>query len=158
MNEQHFSDRLLEERKRLKLNQQEMADLAGVQKRAYNYYEKGERFPDSQALQRLAAGGVDVYFLIVGVRQADVVKGFAVETAKNAVDAVTQVMNELGLQGKLTTEEIRTAVNLAVDHEADVAIVRSFMSTAVKLFRPDISLHATQEPVPLTNTKRVKVK
>ena len=63
-----FSERLLSERKRLGLTQQQMADHAGVQKRAYNYYESGERFPDAKVLMLLSRVGVDVLYLLTNAR------------------------------------------------------------------------------------------
>lgn len=63
-----FSDRLRDERKRLALNQTELAELAGVQKRAQVNYEAGERFPDAAYLMAIAAAGADVRYILTGSR------------------------------------------------------------------------------------------
>jgi transcriptional regulator with XRE-family HTH domain len=61
-------DRLKQERQRLGLSQEEFARLGGVQKRAQINYEKGERKPDTDYLAAVAAGGVDVRYVITGQR------------------------------------------------------------------------------------------
>lgn len=63
-----FSDRLREERTRLRLNQEEMGQLGGVKKLAQFNYEKGERMPDAEYLGLLLFRGVDVQYLLTGIR------------------------------------------------------------------------------------------
>lgn len=64
----NFGVRLMEERKRLDLNQEEFGALGGVSKFSQLAYEKGTRHPDSAYLARLTAHGVDVGFLFTGTR------------------------------------------------------------------------------------------
>lgn len=59
--------RLKEERKRLKLNQDEMASVAGLKRMAQLNYEKGERLPDAAYLVAAAKAGVDVNYVITGI-------------------------------------------------------------------------------------------
>jgi len=61
-------DRLCEERARLRLNQTEFGKIAGVKTNTQSNYEKGLRRPDTEYLSRLAAEGVDVQYVITGVR------------------------------------------------------------------------------------------
>lgn len=63
-----FSERLKEERKRLKLNQTEFAAAAGVTKQSVFAYEKGLRKPDSDFLEKVAALGADVGYIVSGQR------------------------------------------------------------------------------------------
>lgn len=63
-----FSERLQEERQRLGLSQEVLAAFGQVQKRAQIYYEQGERFPDARYLAGVANAGVDVPYLLTGVR------------------------------------------------------------------------------------------
>ncbi|WP_019672287.1 helix-turn-helix domain-containing protein [Psychrobacter lutiphocae] len=63
-----FGQRLKEERNRLKLNQEEFGEACGVRKQAQIKYEKGERKPDSDYLQKAYELGVDVSYLFTGVR------------------------------------------------------------------------------------------
>ena len=64
----NFSDRLRLERERVGLSQAEMADAGGVKKLAQHNYEKGERAPTADYLQRLVGAGIDVPFLFTGRR------------------------------------------------------------------------------------------
>nr|WP_228983071.1 helix-turn-helix transcriptional regulator [Paraburkholderia gardini] len=61
-----FSARLKQERRRLGLNQAELANAGGVQKHAQLNYEKGLRFPDASYLAGIAVVGVDVLYLLTG--------------------------------------------------------------------------------------------
>lgn len=61
--------RLLEERKRLKMNQDAMAEAAQVAKSTYCNYEAGKRAPDALALARLAQVSADVLYILTGRRQ-----------------------------------------------------------------------------------------
>lgn len=65
-----IGERLLQERKRLKLSQAQFGEAGGVQKRAQINYEAGERSPDAAYLERIAALGVDVQYVITGVHTA----------------------------------------------------------------------------------------
>ena len=58
--------RLREERERLGLSQQEMAEAGGVKKMAQWTYEKGERHPDTRYLAAIAALGADVLYILTG--------------------------------------------------------------------------------------------
>lgn len=66
----NFGDRLREERIRLGLNQGELAFVAKVSKTTQFNYEKGERSPDGPYLANVAAIGVDVLYVLTGVRAA----------------------------------------------------------------------------------------
>ena len=63
-----IGDRLREERQRLDLNQTELGERGGVQKRAQINYELGERFPDASYLEAIAEVGADVRYIITGDR------------------------------------------------------------------------------------------
>lgn len=63
-----FGGRLLEERKRLGLNQDEMALAGGVAKRTYCNYEAGDREPGAAFLEAIAKAGADVVYILTGMR------------------------------------------------------------------------------------------
>ncbi|WP_230660458.1 helix-turn-helix domain-containing protein [Psychrobacter sp. I-STPA10] len=63
-----FSDRLREERDRIGLKQKEFGEFCGVKRNAQILYEKGERSPDSDYLTKAYELGVDVSYLITGIR------------------------------------------------------------------------------------------
>lgn len=66
-----IGSRLREERERLGLNQEGFGQLGGVRKQAQLLYEKDERKPDSDYLAAVAAAGVDVLFVLTGLRQSN---------------------------------------------------------------------------------------
>jgi transcriptional regulator with XRE-family HTH domain len=61
-----FPARLKQERRRLGLNQAELANAGGVQKHAQLNYEKGLRYPDASYLAGIAEVGADVLYLLTG--------------------------------------------------------------------------------------------
>ena len=63
-----FGARILEERKRVGLNQEAAAERCGVTLRSQRNYEKGDRYPDAAYLERLSAVGVDVLYVLTGRR------------------------------------------------------------------------------------------
>ncbi|MET3181025.1 UNVERIFIED_ORG: transcriptional regulator with XRE-family HTH domain [Variovorax guangxiensis] len=63
-----FSERLKAERSRLQLSQAAMAEAGGVGLNSQSNYENGHRSPDAAYLARMAAIGVDVTYLLTGVR------------------------------------------------------------------------------------------
>lgn len=63
-----FGDRLKSERERLGMTQPVFAKFGGVLKGAQINYEKGERMPDVSYLVAVAAVGVDVSYLLTGLR------------------------------------------------------------------------------------------
>lgn len=69
---QSIGARLLEERSRIGLSQTEFGAIGGVGKVTQINYEKGDRFPDAQYLAAVAARGVDVLYVVTGVRAAAV--------------------------------------------------------------------------------------
>lgn len=63
-----FGFKLKEERERLGLSQTEFAEACGVKRVAQGNYENDKRNPDATYLMAAAKLGVDVNYLITGVR------------------------------------------------------------------------------------------
>lgn len=63
-----FGDRLKEERERLNLTQPAFGELGGVAKLAQINYEKNNRRPDADYLMAISQAGVDVLYLLTGMR------------------------------------------------------------------------------------------
>lgn len=63
-----FAERLKEERTRLKMSQTDFAEFCGIKRNAQIKYEKNERNPDSDYLEKAHKAGVDVSYLITGIR------------------------------------------------------------------------------------------
>lgn len=61
--------RLLDERKRLNMNQTDFAAAGGVVLRTYvNYEKKGHPLPDASFFQGIHKAGADVFYIITGQR------------------------------------------------------------------------------------------
>jgi transcriptional regulator with XRE-family HTH domain len=63
-----IGERLEEERARLGKKKGEMAAIGGVAGSAYTNYHEGTRVPDAEFLAAIAAEGVDVQYILTGVR------------------------------------------------------------------------------------------
>ncbi|QNT25295.1 helix-turn-helix transcriptional regulator [Ralstonia solanacearum] len=98
----HYGDRLAEERNRLGLSQNEMAQKGGVSARTYAYYESGEREPGVGSLNAWHAIGADVLYIVNGEHSANSLTPDeqALLTAYRALDArgkVAAVGSVMGL-------------------------------------------------------------
>lgn len=87
--------RLKSERKRLGLNQTDLAKIGGVKQLAQSNYETGKRSPDASYLSAVAKSGVDIQFVVTGVRSvtADeevqkVVSAYLAASSKQQRDAL----------------------------------------------------------------------
>lgn len=63
-----FFSRLKEERKRLAMNQSDLAGLAGASKRTLGDWERGFSSPTGVQLCKLFLAGVDVIYVLTGAR------------------------------------------------------------------------------------------
>ena len=70
---------LREERARLGLKQEEMAQIGGVTRNTQGSYERDERRPDTGYLKALHAVGLDVLYVVTGARTPDSVEGLSEE-------------------------------------------------------------------------------
>ncbi|MGR1216554.1 helix-turn-helix domain-containing protein [Metapseudomonas otitidis] len=64
-----FGNRLRDERIRLTLKQEDLARVGGVNRNTQGSYERGARAPDASYLVAIAAVGVDVMYVLTGVRE-----------------------------------------------------------------------------------------
>ena len=103
----NFFDRLREERERLALSQQALAEKCGVTARSQRNYESGERNPDSAYLAAIAAAGADVLYILTGQRAggaaAAPVAGPAQQLSRRAL-AVAQNYEATSEEGKKIIE------------------------------------------------------
>lgn len=63
--------RLREERERLGFSQVAMGDLGGVRKQTQLKYEKGDNSPDAAYLSILSKFGLDVLYVVTGIRSME---------------------------------------------------------------------------------------
>lgn len=66
-----FFERLKEERKRLRMSQTRLAEIAGTTKNSQLNYEKGNVCPSSSYLEAIASAGVDVQYVLTGQRSKE---------------------------------------------------------------------------------------
>lgn len=85
-----FGERLRDERARLRLSQNEFAELGGVKRSSQYLYEHDLRSPDAAYLAKINAGGVDVGYLFSGIPRFRVESGvgLTIEQALGAFRAV----------------------------------------------------------------------
>ena len=60
--------RLRKVREEMGLSQAEFAEIAGVLRTSQGFYEREKRTPDTAYLERIAAAGVDVVYILTGFR------------------------------------------------------------------------------------------
>lgn len=66
--EKNLGERLREERDRLGINQNELADIGGVKRNSQGNYERGRQNPDTAYLLAIAKAGIDVMYVLFGQR------------------------------------------------------------------------------------------
>lgn len=71
--------RLKEERERLNVSQAALAEIGGKKKLAQLKYEQGESSPTAAYLERIAAIGVDVLYVLTGERAAGLPAGLSAD-------------------------------------------------------------------------------
>ena len=132
-----FSKRLVEERKRLKIKQKEMAEKVGVHINSQLDYEKG-RVPAFVAyLEQIAEMGVDVQYVLTGQRSAEPVltpeeKNLldAWQNAPQAVRAAALAALQAGAKKEKPTRTIRMG---NVKNDGKMAIVNGDINGNVNL-------------------------
>lgn len=60
--------RLRKVREEMGLSQAELAEIAGVIRTSQGFYERGKRTPDTAYLEKIAAAGADVVYILTGFR------------------------------------------------------------------------------------------
>lgn len=64
--EGQIGQRLAQERRRLNLTQDKLAEILEVSRQTVYIYEKGERYPDARQLQKFSIHGADILFIVNG--------------------------------------------------------------------------------------------
>lgn len=114
--------RLREERDRLDLSQDEMAERGGVKRAAQSNYERGDRCPDAQYLAALSVAGLDVQYVVTGVRSGN--KAVSVQQSK-VLDAFNAAGPQAQAAGLMVMEALagyQAAAPAAPSPEAAEAI------------------------------------
>jgi transcriptional regulator with XRE-family HTH domain len=104
-----FCDRIKEERKRLGLTQEQVAQLTKKTVQSQRSYESGKRMPDIEYLSVLDEAGFDTGYILTGERERDpsLVDLPSFERGLEVMDRVLTVLHELGIDpGKEGTKQI----------------------------------------------------
>lgn len=136
-----IGERILVERRRMGLNQDQFAALGGITRGTQARYEKGERSPDSEYLINLGQQSVDVFYLLTGKRLS-VAAGEIRESPASystkiydkpeaALYAVLDVQQELGLT--FTAEQLRNMLGYAYTAQATKEELLLFVKAAYSL-------------------------
>lgn len=108
-----IGERIRSERERIGLSQMAFGEMGGVKKLAQLKYEQGERSPDVLYLAALSKIGVDVQFIVTGVRSSEVLTNDEMELIRyyrSAPLAVKQAVFAALTVGKSTDSE--TTINV----------------------------------------------
>lgn len=100
---QEIGQRLLSERSRLHLTQQNLAEAIGSSRLSVVHYESGRSSPSAETLAAMEAAGIDVRYMLTGMRNAPC--GIDRERFR-------QAFSEVQRQSKLKRENLSTDTSL----------------------------------------------
>jgi transcriptional regulator with XRE-family HTH domain len=120
--------RLQEERKRLGFTQDEMAEIGGVKRNTQFTYEADRSKPDADYLQRLYKKGLDVVYLLSGLRVEAVGGSKKYSGPGEALQAVLSTQENLNLS--FNAEQLKTLLEFAYTHHVDEDGIKEFVRSA----------------------------
>lgn len=74
-----IGERLKEAREALKMTQAEFSAIGGVGARAQLTYEKNDRKPDAEYLQKISRLGCDIQYIVMGIRSESTLESYEEE-------------------------------------------------------------------------------
>jgi len=101
--------RLKEERKRLGLSQHELGAIGKIEANAQGMYERGARFPNATYLSSIANAGVDILYVVTGVKK--------VRAADSISDMQTKVLHELDGLPKGVQDDIKQLITTLFEED-----------------------------------------
>lgn len=117
-----FFERLREERKRLKLNQTQLAALAGTTKNSQLNYEKGNVCPNAEYLVAIAAAGVDVQYVLTGQRSSEPVLTPQQKALIDLYEAAPPSIQAAALAVLATGQSGMSGVHIGRDNNGHISI------------------------------------
>lgn len=111
-----LAERLRSERRLLRLSQAQLAVRVGIRANAQGLYEKGVRSPRADYLGRLASLGMDVQFIILGVR-VPVIRG----RLSDIESEIIQGLRSLDAEDRQALEQIMGTMARYMMVETDAA-------------------------------------
>ncbi len=99
-----MAPRLVEERKRLSLNQEEAGDACNVSREMWGKYERGKAAMGTEVLARFGVAGADIQYVLTGNRQGQGIGESAVH------QAVLDAVDLLSLEKKVDALQLAKAI------------------------------------------------
>lgn len=155
--------RLRQERQRISLSQATMANIGGIKANAQSVYESGRRSPRAEYLAKIAAAGVDVTYVLTGVRSQS--SGVASTASPNAdpgsqsetcENRAHQAQSAIRIIEQLRTSIWSTAEAISeISHLMDVSDKRSpaeLIAAYLEVLYPPLRQSETVKTDPLVET------
>ncbi|MEO9387122.1 helix-turn-helix domain-containing protein [Chromobacterium phragmitis] len=98
-----IAQRILQERKRLRLTQQTAADQTGVSREMWGRYERGDALPGGEPLLGFALAGADIQFILAGTQSQKF-------TPSSVHQAVLDAVYLLSLEDRVDSGQLASAV------------------------------------------------
>ena len=112
-----IGERLKEERKRLGLTQPGLAEIAGAAKRTVIDWEKGVSSPTAAQLEALSRVGMDVLFVVTGIRGQTVTNESNSATSRYLTENSNPVTNSAALP-QIDSKRLARILDLLEAHAA----------------------------------------
>jgi transcriptional regulator with XRE-family HTH domain len=133
-----IGDRLVQERKRIGLSQTAFAKQIGVSLSSQKRYELGEREPDISYLERALRLGMDISYLLTGIRSSDY------QTNLGVIDYEVSLFGALAKLLGFTKDEL-AALTKHVDESMESESYRNLSPSDSILVYDDMFLIAVSE-------------
>lgn len=131
--------RLREERDRLGLSQAKFAEACGIKRTAQTTYESGERSPDARYLEAAGKIGVDIVYLLIGLRTSDeMIRALAAEV----------VLGHISRGIGIDPEKLHELLDEAADEERLVKHGQPSQRGATDIYRKALALLDEVNPPP----------
>lgn len=121
-----IGDRIREERERMGLSQSDFASIGGASKRSQIDWEKGVAAPNAVFLAAAAARGVDVTYVLTGVRMDEATRVHLTRAIQFSVQLGDQALTDLSIK--------------AIEDQAAEIGRKDLMAKLEKLSEADVSL------------------
>lgn len=131
-NTHYLCERIRSERERLKLSQQEVADLTGVRREMWGRYERGAAIPSAEILERFSAHGADAQYLLTGSRATTT--SLNEMLLRDVIEALEEALAGAGktMRPSSKAQVIAALYNMYSDSESSVTVDKRAVLTLVK--------------------------
>ena len=133
-----FGSRLRDERNRINKTQPELSEIGGVRTNTQGNYEKDKKSPTVDYLLRIGEAGIDVMYLLYGVRAA--------MTASQRVTDLLEVITQLAPEQQAMSFAMMTILRRTSEGQASIENAEAFWRAA-KLFEIFLGLPGPQRTV-----------